>query len=174
MERSQNMILKEIPTSSLELNPFLAIGKDMMLVTSGGGTSWNTLTASWGGMGELWERDVIFIFIRRSRYTHEFLEKSGSFTCSFFPPEYKDKLLYLGTHSGRDENKIAKTGLTCKILRGERMTFEEANLVFSCTKASKTEILPEQFIDPSIAKHYDNLDYHTLYVGFVDVTYAAF
>ena len=29
----------------------------------------NAMTASWGGVGELWGKDVVFIFIRPQRYT---------------------------------------------------------------------------------------------------------
>ena len=55
-----------------------------MLVTAGDESSYNTMTASWGGMGYIWERPSTFIFIRDTRYTYQFLQQHESFTLSFF------------------------------------------------------------------------------------------
>ena len=92
--------------------PFEMIGKDWMLITAQKDGKVNTMTASWGGMGVIWNKNVAFVFIRPSRYTKEFVDNTDSFSLSFFGEEYKDKLTYLGRTSGRDENKIEKAGLT--------------------------------------------------------------
>jgi flavin reductase (DIM6/NTAB) family NADH-FMN oxidoreductase RutF len=166
-------MLQTIPVSSLELNPFHTIAKDMMLITAGETNHWNTMTASWGGMGELWGKDVLFIFVRKSRYTHEFLDASDGFTCSFFPPGNEKNLRYLGNHSGRDEDKVANVGFHSALLAPGRISFTEANLVFSCRKLYKTEILPNPTFLPEVEKCYGDKDYHTLYVGEVEAVYAA-
>ena len=42
------------------------------LVTAGTPDNFNTMTISWGGMGTLWGKPVATVYIRTSRYTHEF------------------------------------------------------------------------------------------------------
>ena len=68
----------------LTMNPFDKIGKQWMLITSGDEDKANTMTASWGGVGVLWGSDVVYIFVRQSRYTKEFIDKTGHFSISFF------------------------------------------------------------------------------------------
>ena len=68
---------KEIKTTELQGNPFQMIGKDWMLVTAKHGDKVNTMTASWGGVGVLWGADVVYLFIRKTRYTKEFIDKRG-------------------------------------------------------------------------------------------------
>ena len=60
---------QSIPADSLSLNPFTSIGKDWMLITAGDAAQYNTMTASWGGLGFLWNKPVSYIFIRPQRYT---------------------------------------------------------------------------------------------------------
>ncbi len=74
---------RSIKPDSIKDNVFKLIGKDWMLVTAGTKDSFNTMTASWGGMGVLWDKNVTIVFIRPTRYTFEFLEKSELYP--FFP-----------------------------------------------------------------------------------------
>ena len=62
------------PIDKMEFNPFTKIGKEWALVSAGDKTRCNTMTVSWGGVGVLWGKNVVFIFIRDSRYTKEFLD----------------------------------------------------------------------------------------------------
>lgn len=73
------------------LNPFEAIGKKWMLISAKDGDKVNTMTASWGGMGVIWGEDVVYIFVRQSRYTKEFIDNSAYFSLSFFDDEYRKK-----------------------------------------------------------------------------------
>lgn len=68
--------MQELAIKDLTENFFEAIGKEWMLVTSGSKEKFNTMTASWGGIGFLWNKAVAFIFIRPERYTYEFIEKN--------------------------------------------------------------------------------------------------
>src|SRR6056297_354780 len=99
----------KIKPDKLRENPFQLIGQQWMLVTAGTLKHWNTLTASWGGMGVLWNRNVCFAFIRPSRYTYEFIEEHEDFTLSFFAEKYREALRYCGSHSGREVDKAAQT-----------------------------------------------------------------
>ncbi|GLI55722.1 flavin reductase [Propionigenium maris DSM 9537] len=144
-------------------NAFKLIGRDWMLITAKAGDELNTMTASWGGMGHLWNRDVVYIFIRPQRHTLNFVEKSDNFTLTFFPEKYRNDLTYLGTVSGRDEDKIGETSLT-PVTEGEFPYFEESDVVIKCKKIYKQRLDRECFLDPSIEKNYDN-DYHYMYIG---------
>jgi len=155
-------MFKKIETTDLD-NVFKLIGMDWMLITAKSGDKINTMTASWGGMGHLWNRDVVYIFIRPQRHTLDFVEGNENFTLTFFSENHRNDLTYLGTVSGREEDKIEKTNLT-PIIEGEYPYFEESKIVIKCKKVYKQKLDNECFIDPSIEKNYDN-DYHYMYIG---------
>ena len=140
------------------------------LLTAGTMNDWNTMTAGWGGLGYIWEEPAAFVFVRESRFTYSFIDRHDRFTLSFFPPEMKDALAFCGTHSGRDTNKAKEAGLTPISLDGA-VSFAEANLVFSCRKASKTVIDESSMIDSSILKLYPQRDWHSMFIGFIDGVY---
>jgi flavin reductase (DIM6/NTAB) family NADH-FMN oxidoreductase RutF len=145
-------------------NVFKLIGKDWMLITAGTRESFNTMTASWGGMGVLWDKKVCFVFVRPTRYTFEFLEKSEVYTLSFLEEQYRDTLMYCGTKSGRDVNKVTETSLT-PIFGNGTVFFAEARLVMECRKIYVQDITPGNFLDQTINEYYPKKDYHRIYVG---------
>lgn len=161
------MPFRETKPELLTDNPFKLIGKDWMLVTAGTPERFNTMTASWGGLGILWERPAAFVFIRPTRYTYEFVERSARFTLSFFEERYRPALQYCGSHSGRDADKIKEAGLTP--VKGENIVyFEEARLVLACRKLYFQDIIPDRFLDPTIGSMYPKKDYHRQYVGEIE------
>lgn len=162
--------MQRIDYTQLELNPFSMIGSESFLLTAGTMNDWNTMTAGWGGLGYIWEEPAAFVFVRESRFTYSFIDRHDRFTLSFFPPEMKDALAFCGTHSGRDTNKAKEAGLTPISLDGA-VSFAEANLVFSCRKASKTVIDESSMIDSSILKLYPQRDWHSMFIGFIDGVY---
>ncbi|WP_041395791.1 flavin reductase [Parasphaerochaeta coccoides] len=171
-------MFQEIDFHNIELNPFTTIGEDGgYLITAGTGESWNTMTASWGGMGILWARPVFFCFIRPQRHTHIFMDRENGFTGSFFGPEMAGALAWCGSHSGRDSDKAHETGLEPVVIDApdgsERVTFAQANLVFSCTKAAAMPFVPANFVlKDTVEGFYPTKDYHTLFIGFIDSVLA--
>ncbi len=152
---------KEIPDNVVKL-----MADDWMLITAGTKEKFNTMTASWGTLGHLWNKPVAFAFIRPQRYTYEFTEASDLFTLSFFDESYKDTLAYLGSVSGRDVNKVEKSGLTPRILESGTVAFEQARLIIECRKIYAETFKPENFADTSIAsKIYPTKDFHKMYIG---------
>lgn len=154
-------------TSAKELNgfnTFSQIGEKWMLITAGNKEKFNTMTASWGMMGILWNKDVATAFVRPQRYTFEFLEKNDYYTLSFFESKYKKQLSYCGRNSGRNVDKIKETGLT-PIFDEQAPYFKEASTVFICKKIYGQFISPEGFVDVDLDKNYENKDYHKMYVG---------
>lgn len=157
--------MKKISIEELSLNPMTLIANEWMLITAGDKSSFNTMTASWGHLGSLWNMPTSVCYIRPQRYTKEFIDKASLYTLTFFPQEYHDKLMYLGSHSGRDEDKISKTGLTPVF--GDGYTyFEEAYLTLVCRKVYQAPIIEANFIDKSIVTNcYPAKDFHDMYIG---------
>lgn len=71
-------MFKEINVRELDRSPIQMISDDWALLTAGKEGDWNTMTVSWGGVGELWGKDVVFVFVRPQRYTLEFMENTMS------------------------------------------------------------------------------------------------
>ena len=135
------------------------------LITAGNKESFNTMTASWGGLGELWNKDVCFIFIRPQRYTYEFTEREEYFTVSFLPEEYRKALAFCGRNSGRDCDKVKEAGLTPAEFE-ESMGFEESQITVLCRKLYHQDINPEGLADKTIdSTCYPDKDYHRMYIG---------
>ncbi len=156
---------RKIETENMKGNPFKLVGNDWMLVTAGNETHWNTMTASWGGFGVLWHKNVCFSFVRPQRYTYEFMENSDFFTLSFFSEDYREALKLCGTKSGRDIDKAREAGLTATVTPEKSIAFEEASLVVECKKIYFQDIDPAFFLDKEIESNYPEQDYHRMYIG---------
>ena len=164
-------------------SPFDRIGKGWMLITAGnvdgGGPNgsgkdpgnWNTMTASWGGLGVLWHKNVAFIFIRPSRHTFGFANSAKVFTISFFDENCRSALELCGKKSGRDIDKAAAAGLTPVFFHDANeavsfVSFKEARDVLFCKKLYAQDLDPALFLDrEAIEKSYNGSDYHRIYVG---------
>jgi len=153
-----------VPINNITSNPFNDIGKQWMLITAIKDGIANTMTASWGGLGVLWNKNVATIYVRPQRFTHDFLEAADTFTLSFLPDQYRNALTLCGRTSGRDTNKIAEAGLTT-VFSDNYAYFSEAERVIVCRKIYKSRIVPNGFLDNSIASNYPDEDYHTVYIG---------
>ncbi|MEE1313985.1 MAG: flavin reductase family protein [Lachnospiraceae bacterium] len=162
---------KEIKPEELSNNPFQLIGKDWMLVTAKKGDAINTMTASWGGMGVMWNKNIAVTVLRPQRYTKEFIDASDRFSLSFYDDSYKKDMTYVGRVSGREEpDKIEKTSFTPTEIDGVPY-FKEANLVFICKKLFVQEMNPDGFVDDCKdmdAANYPNKDYHFMYVAEIE------
>ena len=169
------MDFKTLPITELQLNPVTMIGGQWWLITAGNEASgYNTMTASWGHLGSLWERPgarthqglaTAVVYLRPQRYTKEFMDREDYFTLSVFDGSYKKALTYLGSRSGRDEGKVAATGLT-PVFEDSVTYFKQARMVFFCRKLYQAPLLEEGFTDQSlIADNYPKKDFHHMYVG---------
>ncbi len=157
---------KSISPYELEEGAIRLIGQDWMLITAGTLEDYNTMTASWGGLGELWGRPVSFCFIRPQRYTYSFMERFGTFTLSFFDAAYRPALNLCGSRSGRDINKAQITGLTPVQSPAGAVYFEQARLVIECRKCYQQDIDPQCFAVPGIVDEiYTTKDFHRMYIG---------
>lgn len=158
------MNYKEIDLLKAEINPFNSIGKNWFLISAGDEKGLNTMTASWGGMGVMWHKNVVTVVVRPQRKTLEFLNSNDLFTVSFYDEKYRDILKFCGANSGQNVDKISATGLT-PVFMENTVTFEQASQTFFCKKLYVQKLEPECFVDKDLLANYPANDYHFAIVG---------
>lgn len=139
--------MKKIEFNEWKGNPAELIGKQWMLITAGTLDDFNTMTASWGGLGFLWNRPVAFVFVRPNRHTNTYITAQASFTLSFMPESYRQDLVYCGRHSGRDVDKIAATKLRPLATEGGLVAMQDADMVLELRKMACSSMQKGDFAD---------------------------
>lgn len=150
--------------SEFVVNPVKMISEGWYLITSGDSKDFNTMTASWGAVGEMWGKHTFTCAVRPNRHTYGYIESNDLFSVSFFDEKYKPALSFCGSHSGRDCDKIKETGLTPVTVDGV-MTFEEADMVIICRKMYAQDLDEKCFTDKSALKFYENDPLHKMYIS---------
>ena len=147
------------------------IDKRWLLLTAGEFEpgKFNSMTISWGSVGEIWNRPFFQVFVRPTRYTMKFMESSEYFTLCVLPEALRPALSLIGSRSGRDGDKIAASGLTPIASRiASAPSYEEAELIVECKKVYWQDIDPAHFLDPEIMKNYPKRDFHRVYYGRIE------
>jgi flavin reductase (DIM6/NTAB) family NADH-FMN oxidoreductase RutF len=125
----------------------------------------NSMTVSWGGLGFIWGKPLAMVVVRPTRYTFEFMERSGDFSLCAFGEAYREALNVLGVKSGRDSDKMAVCGLKPVAVPGIKSpAFAEAELVMACRKTYWQDLDPQHFLAEYIEPQYRG-DYHRMYFG---------
>ena len=161
--------------TELQLNPAELIGKQWMLITAGTEESFNTMTASWGGLGFLWNRPVAFVFVRPNRHTASFIDVQAAFTLSFMPEKYRNDLLFCGRNSGRDVDKMAATSLEPFTTPNGLVAMADADLVLECRKMAVATMQEADFINYAEVspQWYDPTNpLHKVYICEIAATYV--
>ena len=159
-------------------NAFTLISKEWMLVTAGTVEKCNMMTASWGGIGWLWNKPVAFVFIRPERATYPLLEQNERFTLSFLGTDEAMRKVYnfCGSKSGRDFDKVKETGLTPVATEHGAVSFAEARLTIEARKMFRSEFKPEEFLDKEALERWYNDQpggsFHTMYVVEIENVYT--
>lgn len=138
---------------------------DWTLITSGTPNKVNTMTASWGGLGTLWEQPVAFSFLNPTRYSINTMDAGETYTISFYTEAYKDALKYCGSNSGRNTDKIKGSGLTPIKTPSGATAFSEAWMIIECKKILAQPISSDAVADKEISKNWSQNGYHKIYVG---------
>ena len=158
-------MFKEIDINKIKINPFTVINDDWFLITAGDKSKYNTMTASYGAMGICFSKNVFTIYVKKSRYTYEFLENSDYFSICFFDEIYHHGLNVCGNLSGRTSNKVEVAGFTPNFKEKAPM-FEEAKTVFICKKLLSHEFDKKDFVSNKIYDAcYDGEEPHTMFMG---------
>lgn len=142
--------MRQIDIKTLKEDFIADISEEWMLVTAGTKDSFNTMTASWGGIGFLWGKPVAFVFIRPERHTFGFMEAGTTFTLSFLGNENRDIYKVCGSTSGRDTDKIAATGLRPTETGKGNILFEQCRLGLECRTLYSDMLTAEAFKDKEL------------------------
>lgn len=162
------MTLQNIPVDLWQVRPHDLWENQSLLLTSGDFLTgkYNCMTVGWGSFGTMWSRPFVMVVVRPQRYTYEFMESFESFTLCAFPEKYQPALGLLGSKSGRDGDKIQKSGLTAiSSNQVAAPSFKEANLIIECNKVYWEDMKPDHFLADYIQNKYPNSDYHRIYFG---------
>ncbi|MDR3227006.1 MAG: flavin reductase [Prevotellaceae bacterium] len=163
-------LFTEITPNELTDNVFKLFSKDFTVITAGDSTHYNSMTAGWGGIGILFQQPAAWCVLRANRYTLELMRRDTTYTLSFFPDEYKEQVLFLGSKSGRDSQKMQETTLTAVQTPLGNMTYKEARLVFECSLSQITTVSPDDFYSPDNKQFIEDgyaeaHDYHKIVFG---------
>lgn len=162
--------MKEISVKDLSLNPMTMIADTWMLITAGNEKNgYNTMTASWGHLGSIWGHNSglpsAVVYVRPQRYTKQFIDREDYFTLSVMGNQYKKQLAYLGSHSGKAEDKLSVVGFKPLFIDGTT-AISGAEMVLVCRKLYAAPVKEEFFTDKTIVEeHYPERDFHTMYIG---------
>lgn len=167
--------LAEVSPYELYFKPFESIGKDWMLITATDTNGKiNAMTASWGGVGVLWNKPVAFCFIRPQRYTFELLESQpdAGFSLCFVGSRYRNALNICGRESGRNQDKIALAGLSAGVAGGVPV-IKESEMIIACRRLYTDFIKEENFAEKDlIDKNYPARDFHKMYICEIEKIYV--
>ena len=154
---------RKIDPKEIRDNP-IDLMRSAMALTVGTEDKMNSMTIGWGGLGVLWQKPVVTVYVEKRRYTHQFMEDNEYFTVEAFSRDYDKVLKYLGTVSGRDEDKIKGSGLTVRFTDNGTPAFEEGRLIIECRKIYGSPFNPDGFGDVP-KKVYSDRPLHSVYVG---------
>ena len=143
---------------------FSQFDKKWALLTAGSLDNFNTMTVSWGGLGTIWNKSVATVYVRLSRYTHEFMDNNDYFTVSFYPEAQRKTLGVLGSKSGRDMDKINGSGLT-PVKAGKSVSFKEAEITLVCRKLFRQRVELSNIPEEIVKACYGSGDPHDMYIG---------
>ncbi|MCR4891169.1 MAG: flavin reductase [Lachnospiraceae bacterium] len=138
--------------------------KKWALLTAGNEDSFNTMTIGWGGLGTIWNKPVATVYVRTSRYTHDFMDSNDFFTVSFYSDQYRKNLGELGSKSGRDMDKMKESGLT-PVRCGDSMSFEEAEITLVCKKIYVQRLEVTDIPEDVVKSMYEGQAPHDMYIG---------
>lgn len=156
-------------TEEWDENPFDWFKGQGLLLAVGTPEHNNAMTIGWGALGNIWSKigpATITVYVAEGRYTYEFMEKYDYFTVMAFDKEDARILGYMGTHSGRDDDKAKHLGLHTLYTENGAPYYAEATLVLECKTIYKAPFVKEGMCE-EVRSFYENFDagVHHMYIG---------
>ena len=137
--------------------------KDWAIALASDGTETNGLTIGWAEFGTLWSKPSATVYVHKTRYSKHIFDNAEYYSICFLKPEHKKTLLYFGSVSGRDEDKMNKCGLT--VMNDQAAPyFAESKVAVICKIMGKSDFDPES-VDEGVSAWYAEEGVHTLYYG---------
>ncbi|ADV43312.1 flavin reductase family protein [Bacteroides helcogenes] len=157
--------VKTAPQQIVE-NPITLAKDGWFALATGKEDDMNAMTISWATIGHLWERPVLTVYVHPKRYTHGLMERNDYFTVTSFSEKDREKLSYLGSHSGRNEDKIKNAGLTVEYTELGNPTFTDGRLMIECRKLYSGTFDPTGFHqEKNSVFSEDDISIYTMYIG---------
>ena len=152
------------------------IEKDWAAITADDGERRNSVIIGWAGLGILWRIPVFSVYIHATRFSKQVFDNAKYYSVSILLGENRTQhmkaLAYLGSKSGRDEDKMQgaeKLGLTAKeeLIDGEKVPyFAESDYVVFCRMRGMTDFDLNKLDAPeAIMTWYGKEGVHTIYEG---------
>ena len=140
---------------------------DAELLAAGDKEKSNAMTIGWGGIGTLWGRTALTVYVAETRYTKEFMDKSQYFTVMVFDVKDSKVLNYMGMKSGRDGDKAQALGLHTAYTANGTPYYTEATMVIECKIMYAAPFDPQYFKSDAPQKMYANFPagIHSMYIG---------
>ena len=152
---------------------------DAELLAAGDKTKSNAMTIGWGGIGTLWGRTALTVYVAEKRYTKEFMDKAEYFTVMAFDVKDSKVLNYMGTKSGRDGDRSATPGDACPDKKAQALGlhtaytangtpyYTEAAMVIECKIMYAAPFDPQYFKSDAPKRMYANFPagIHSMYIG---------
>ena len=156
---------KRIAPDKIPGNIIKMLSEDWMLITGGNDEKFNPMTASWGGLGYLYNKPVTFCFINPARYTYDIMDKGDTYTLTFYTETYREALNYCGHNSGKDKDKVKEAGLTPITTPSGSKAFSEAWMIIECRKMVSQTINIDGISDPELRKQWAGKAMHKMFIG---------
>ena len=140
---------------------------DAELLAAGDREKSNAMTIGWGGIGTLWGRTALTVYVAEKRYTKEFMDRSEYFTVMAFDVVHSNVLNYMGRQSGRDGDKAKALGLHTAYTENGTPYYTEAEMVIECRIMYAAPFDPQNFKSDAPKNMYRNFPagVHTMYIG---------
>lgn len=138
-----------------------------LLLAAGDKQQSNAMTIGWGGIGTLWRKTAVTVYVAERRYTKRFMDKAQYFTVMAFCDRKEEILEYMGTKSGRDGDKAKALNLHTAYTENGTPYYLEADMVLECSTMYAAPFDPKYFKDDVPKQMYSNFPagLHTMYIG---------
>jgi flavin reductase (DIM6/NTAB) family NADH-FMN oxidoreductase RutF len=125
----------------------------------------NLMTIGWAMFGFVWRRSTMMVAVRKSRFTHNLIEETDSFTVSVPTGNMEKEIDFCGSKSGRDLDKFQECCLaTTKANKVSSPILKIPGYHYECRIIYKTPMDPK-WMAKDLGPIYPEPDYHTLYFG---------
>ncbi|MBQ9559247.1 MAG: flavin reductase [Bacteroidaceae bacterium] len=141
--------------------------RDAQLLCAGNREKSNAMTIGWGGIGTLWGRTALTVYVAEKRYTKEFMDREQYFTVMSFDVSQSRVLTYMGRNSGRDGDKAEALGLHVAYTANGTPYYTEATMVIECKTMYAAPFDPQHFKSDVPERMYGNFPagIHSMYIG---------
>lgn len=159
------------PINMLEWNPIKKLAEEGVAIVAEANGKVNATSSHNGGVGHIWGKNVLYAFLRNTRYTKELLDESDYFSACFFDMNEKNNvqlMKVLDQLSGRNEDKLKQCHVDVEYAMNVPY-IDDANFIILCRKIAAVPMTENTILDENILnanyteRHLD--DFHTMYIG---------